>query len=77
MEPVGEDRVDDPRVLALSSVLAQISVNKFFLPSGRNCTYGALLGLEDLLISSPSYQLGRIVTPDLVSRKKVLQVIEC
>ena len=26
-EPVGEDRVDDPRVLALSSVLAQISVN--------------------------------------------------
>ena len=30
MEPVGEDRVDDPRVLALSSVLAQISVNTFF-----------------------------------------------
>ena len=28
-EPVGEDRVDDPRVLALSSVLAQISVNTF------------------------------------------------
>ena len=26
-ELVGEDRVDDPRVLALSSVLAQISVN--------------------------------------------------
>ena len=26
-EPVGEDRVDDPRVLAFSSVLAQISVN--------------------------------------------------
>ena len=26
-EPIGEDRVDDPRVLALSSVLAQISVN--------------------------------------------------
>jgi len=26
-EPVGEDRVDDLRVLALSSVLAQISVN--------------------------------------------------
>ena len=29
-EPVGEDRVDDPRVLALSSVLAQISVNTLF-----------------------------------------------
>ena len=28
-EPVGEDRVDDPRVLAHSSVLAQISVNNF------------------------------------------------
>ena len=28
-EPVGEDRVDDPRVLALLSVLAQISVNKY------------------------------------------------
>ena len=27
-EPVGEDRVDDPRVLAFSSVLAQISVNR-------------------------------------------------
>ena len=29
-EPIGEDRVDDPRVLALSSVLAQISVNTLF-----------------------------------------------
>ena len=76
-EPVGEDRVDDPRVLALSSVLAQISVNKFFLPSGRSCTYGVLLELEELLISSPSYRLVRIVDPGLVgSRKKVLQVIE-
>ena len=27
-ELVGEDRVDDPRVLAHSSVLAQISVNR-------------------------------------------------
>ena len=26
-EPIGEDHVDDPRVLAFSSVLAQISVN--------------------------------------------------
>ena len=29
-EPIGEDSVDDPRVLALSSVLAQISVNTLF-----------------------------------------------
>ena len=29
-EPVGEDCVDDPRILALSSVLAQISVNTLF-----------------------------------------------
>ena len=29
-EPVGEDRVDDLRVLALSSVLAQICVNTLF-----------------------------------------------
>jgi len=32
-EPVGEDHVDDPRVLAFSSVLAQISVNKNFANS--------------------------------------------
>ena len=33
-EPVCKDRVDDPRVLALSSVLAQISVNSFFEAPG-------------------------------------------
>ena len=35
-EPVGEDRVDDPRVLALSSVLAQISVSTLFGDSAGN-----------------------------------------
>ena len=30
-EPVGEDRVDDPRILALLSVLAQINVNKYIV----------------------------------------------
>ena len=33
----------------------------FFLQSGRSCNCGILLGLEELLTSSPSYQLVRVV----------------
>jgi len=42
----------------------------FFLQSGRSCNCGILLGLEELLTSSSSYQLGRIVVLILGLAKK-------
>jgi len=48
----------------------------FFLPSGRSYNCGILLGLEELLTSSPSYQLGRIVVLVLGLAKKFSRVLE-
>ena len=38
-EPVGEDHVDDPRVLAYSSVLARFCDNTLFGDSDRSSLY--------------------------------------
>jgi len=50
-----------------------------FLSLGRNYTYGVLQELEELLISSPSYRLVRIVDPGLRSRKiaSAIRVLVC